>query len=207
MAGRTVQWLHADKGWTLVQAYHVCFGGYMMMGVVNVLLSFLLSKRCELKELEKGDAVEAEGLLDDAGTELSSQSAREPPRHGNRDTEKSKSKFSQISRETRSIMYALWFLLMVDSLADGSKFPLALSSTLFAPSILYTCSPPRLHLEQGNTTKPHPQWSPCPSPLLHRRKFPSLSKSRSATSSASPTSSAPSPPSSPVRSAAASASS
>ncbi|KAF8204440.1 major facilitator superfamily domain-containing protein [Mycena galopus ATCC 62051] len=143
MAGRTVQWLHADKGWTLVQAYHVCFGGYMVMGVVNILSSLLLSKRCELKELEKGDAVEAEGLLDDAGMELSSPiSLQSPQDTKNRDTEKTQSKFSQISRETRSIMYGLWFLLMVDSLADGMvsmsltsyyidrKFPSLSKSTL-----------------------------------------------------------------------------
>ncbi|KAJ7452360.1 major facilitator superfamily domain-containing protein [Mycena galericulata] len=140
MAGRMVQWLHADKGWTLVQAYHVCFGGYMVMGVVNILSSLLLSKRCELKELEKGDAVEVEGLLDNAGTELSSPVSPRSPR----DTEKTKpkSKLSQISSETRSIMYALWFLLMVDSLADGMvsmsltsyyidrKFPSLSKSTL-----------------------------------------------------------------------------
>ena len=49
----------------------------------------------------------------DAPTHHQQQSAttEQPP--------KKKSRFAQISQETRAIMYKLWFLLIVDSLADG----------------------------------------------------------------------------------------
>lgn len=121
-AGRMVQWLQSKDGWTLLDAYHVCFGVYALMGVLAFLGAFALSPRCELRSMavqpkEGGDAGEAaEGLLQEEGHELG---------HVNRDhklTEEPKpkaTKIAQISKETRNIMYALWFLLMVDSLADG----------------------------------------------------------------------------------------
>lgn len=121
-AGRLIQWLEAKEGWTLLDAYHVCFGVYALMGVFALLASLSLSPKCELqttasvKEQEVGEA--AEGLLENH--ELS------PVDDDHQTTEEPKpkpkpkpNKVAQISKETRSIMYALWFLLMVDSLADG----------------------------------------------------------------------------------------
>lgn len=124
-AGRTIQWLQAKDGWTLLDAYHVCFGVYALMGVFASLATFSLSPKCELKETvvteehETGEA--AEGLLENH--ELSPvddchQVAEEEPKPKPNPNPKP-SKIAQISRETRSVMYALWFLLMVDSLADG----------------------------------------------------------------------------------------
>lgn len=119
-AGRLIQWLEVKDGWTLLDAYHVCFGLYALMGCLALLASLSLSPKCELKttavaqEQETGEA--AEGLLEDH--ELN----RVDDDHQIIDEPKSKAKpnkIAQISKETRSIMYALWFLLMVDSLADG----------------------------------------------------------------------------------------
>lgn len=93
------------------------------MGVFASLATLSLSFRCELKETiiakeresEPGEA--AEGLLENhelSPVEDRRQAAEEEP-----NVKPKASKIAQISKETRSIMYALWFLLMVDSLADG----------------------------------------------------------------------------------------
>lgn len=122
-AGRLIQWLQAKDGWTLLDAYHACFGVYALMGVVAFLASSALSDKCELKVLtvakEEEDASEAaEGLLENH--ELSPVDDRHHVIEEPNPTPQAKAgKISQISKETRSIMYALWFLLMVDSLADG----------------------------------------------------------------------------------------
>lgn len=122
-AGRMVQWLQSKDGWTLLDAYHVCFGAYALMGLLAFLAALSLSPKCELravvavdKERETGEA--AQGLLENH--ELSRvennhhlQAAEDPgPRP-------KISKIAHVSQETRRIMYAMWFLLMVDSLADG----------------------------------------------------------------------------------------
>lgn len=123
-AGRMVQWLQAKDGWTLLDAYHVCFAVYALMGAFAFLGAFCLSPKCELKpavEPKEEDAGEAaEGLLDEDEEELAPvdeshhRLAEEP-----KPQPKKASKIAQISKETRNVMYALWFLLMVDSLADG----------------------------------------------------------------------------------------
>ncbi|KAH6848047.1 major facilitator superfamily domain-containing protein [Chaetomium sp. MPI-CAGE-AT-0009] len=115
MSGRIVEGLRAREGWTLLDAYHGCFWLYVGMGLVNMVCALMLSERCELKAVkvvEEGEG-ETEPLLDgpqtgDSATDL-----------GNAPKAKKASWVAQISRETLSIMVVLWFLLMVDSLADG----------------------------------------------------------------------------------------
>lgn len=122
-AGRMVEWLTAKDGWSLLDAYHVCFGVYAMMGGMASLATLSLSGKCELKpttivkEHETGEAVER--LLD--GHELGPVDIDHQALDGAKEPkpEPKASKIARISKETRSIMYALWFLLMVDSLADG----------------------------------------------------------------------------------------
>ena len=112
VAGKFIEWLRSKHGWSLVDAYHACFWVYVVMGSVNVLSSLALSKKCELKQPEEAAGVEADPWLDSSGRPNKPRD-NEPPKS---------SKWSQIgriSRETRSFMYKLWFLLMVDSLADG----------------------------------------------------------------------------------------
>ncbi|TVY51794.1 putative membrane protein, partial [Lachnellula suecica] len=119
VSGRIVEVLSKREGWTLLGAYHAVFWLYSAMGVVNVVLTLLLSDKCELKALgeksEVGGAEEAEILLDEMQSgddhETTHSQPTKPP--------KKPSMFAQISTETRRIMYALWFLLIVDSLADG----------------------------------------------------------------------------------------
>lgn len=116
-----IHWLQGKDGWTLIQAYHVCFGIYALMGACAVLATLSLSSKCELrkiavvKEREAGEA--AEGLLENH--ELSPDVDRHHAAEEMPEVKREPSKIAQISKETRSVMYALWFLLMVDSLADG----------------------------------------------------------------------------------------
>lgn len=112
MAGRAVEWLQESRGWTLLDAYHSCFSLYAVMGAVTMISSLLLSDKCELQRndgslIEQVTVPEEEALLGEGSV---NDNGKDAPRQG---------MFSQISRQTRSIMYALWFLLMVDSLADG----------------------------------------------------------------------------------------
>ncbi|KAK4150803.1 major facilitator superfamily domain-containing protein [Chaetomidium leptoderma] len=114
MAGRVVEGLRAREGWTLLDAYHACFWLYVVMGVVNVVCALSLSERCELNGLNGvGEQGEVEPLLD--GSEPDDAS----PEHAEEHKKTRTSWVAQISRETLSIMAVLWFLLMVDSVADG----------------------------------------------------------------------------------------
>jgi MFS family permease len=84
------------------------------MGMVNMGCALLLSERCELKG-GKGNEEEreTEPLLngEQRPSEGTGERGEEP--------KKRTSWVAQISRETLSIMTVLWFLLMVDCLADG----------------------------------------------------------------------------------------
>ena len=115
LAGRVIEWLRASRGWELVDCYHACFWSYVAMGLVNVCCGLALSKRCELQssgpEKETAEGLTEAALPADSGAATAGKAAvRQRPK---------KRWLAQISRETRSIMLALWFLLMVDSLADG----------------------------------------------------------------------------------------
>lgn len=124
MSGQVVEWLHSRAGWTLLDAYHTCFWVYSAMGVANLIFIILMSDNCELKGSVNPspgpEQSEAEGLLSE---EVESEEQGIPEASANikvSDEAKSNTpRISRVSRETRSIMYALWFLLMVDSLADG----------------------------------------------------------------------------------------
>jgi MFS family permease len=108
MSGRIIESLNAREGWTLVDAYHGCFWLYAVMGVVNMGCAAMLSGKCELRSLQVAEQSEREPLLGGSGA---SGQEEEPKQRT--------SWVAQISRETLGIMVVLWFLLMVDSLADG----------------------------------------------------------------------------------------
>ncbi|KAK0634437.1 major facilitator superfamily domain-containing protein [Bombardia bombarda] len=122
MSGRIIEWLRNKDGWTILDAYHGCFWLYTIMGVANMLSVVLLSDKCELKKprvtqqaQSSRTAAELEPFLEDEPSDPATQSVQiEEPKQ-----EKKRSWVSQISRETRNVMVVLWFLLMVDSLADG----------------------------------------------------------------------------------------
>jgi MFS family permease len=119
-SGRIVEWLL--EGRTTLEAYHALFWIYGAMGLLNMMLMALLSKRCELSVAEEEmPSEESEILLEEDGSSIDA-----PQRQAPREVLKKKSPFlalgsylAAISKPTRSIMAKMWFLLMVDSMADG----------------------------------------------------------------------------------------
>jgi MFS family permease len=119
LAGRFVEKLANREGWDLVSAYHATFWVYVLMGGLNVVFALLVSSKTEAAHHE--DASEAsdelaEGLLRDSSDEDEDASRRTSMASN---TPKPTSRFSGVSLGTRSVMYRLWFLLTVDSFADG----------------------------------------------------------------------------------------
>jgi MFS family permease len=133
VAGRTVQALEKSSGNT-TKAFHALFWAYALFGVLGSILCLGLSKRCEAageKRAEmaergrgNGDGEEEEVLLE-AMTPSTTDGFEETGERSSRRQDirvpapKKQNYFSQISKSTRSIMYKLWILLAIDSLADG----------------------------------------------------------------------------------------
>ncbi|KAK3386699.1 major facilitator superfamily domain-containing protein [Podospora didyma] len=115
MSGRIIESLRARDGWTLLDAYHGCFWLYVVFGLLNMASCLLLSDRCELKKKPQQQVVETQPLL----SEASSSTGQEVVEAESKTATGKSSWVAQISRETRGVMTVLWFLLMVDSLADG----------------------------------------------------------------------------------------
>jgi MFS family permease len=120
ISGRIVEILRERDGWTLADAYHACFWLYTAMGTVNLLLSLLLTRNCELGQEDDAKGVTAAANPDEAEPLLvpqdnSSQAADNSPAANT----SGKTLFAQISRETLSIMATMWILLMIDTFADG----------------------------------------------------------------------------------------
>ncbi|KIV98942.1 uncharacterized protein PV09_09328 [Verruconis gallopava] len=92
--GNLVSTLTERMGWEVKSAYHACFWIYTLCGLVNMGLAMFMTQKCEIED-KKPDVAEG---------------AR---------PEKKKSKFSQISRESRPTLYKLCALMSVDSLSSG----------------------------------------------------------------------------------------
>ncbi|CAA9957686.1 Major facilitator superfamily MFS 1 [Pyrenophora teres f. maculata] len=134
VAGRTVHALEKHSG-NVTKAYHTLFWGYAAFGVFGSILCLCLSNRCEVagekhaEMKERGrdghDEEEEEVLLqamtpstvDGFGEDCNNTGRQTNPRVV--PSSKKPSYFSQISKPTRSIMFKLWILLAIDSLADG----------------------------------------------------------------------------------------
>lgn len=120
LTGRVVHHLQHKDGWTIVDAYHTVFWIYSAMGGVNMVLTLLLSRKCEVNHEAKTETEESEVLLDEMDGRDSEETAIPSPTDtSDSQIPEKKSRFAQISQATRSVMYKLWFLLIVDSLADG----------------------------------------------------------------------------------------
>ena len=103
------------------------FLGYVLMGTVNATLSFMLTEECEIRRTEtvysqlpqadnEGPRDAPEPTIPQAA--LLEQPSRRSPMYA-RFWKNLTGRLSQISAPTLKIMYKLWFLLAVDSLADG----------------------------------------------------------------------------------------
>ena len=143
-----IHYLQARPGWTDVKAYHALFWIYLVMGIVNVLFVLLLTDACELKATGKSPEMyervpqedrRAENTGNESPTGVDGitaddiEAASPPPTPITphlpqfskpqpwywRLTSAFSGALAQISAPTRKTMYKLWFLLIVDSLADG----------------------------------------------------------------------------------------
>ncbi|KAE9971303.1 hypothetical protein BLS_004490 [Venturia inaequalis] len=116
LAGRVIHYLQGREGWTLIDAYHAVFWVLIAMGLVNMLLTCMLSDACEATPAP-APTEEDEILLDDRssfdGEEvINSQTKSHQPA-------KKPGRLQQISPQTRTVMYKVWALLALDSFADG----------------------------------------------------------------------------------------
>ncbi|KAH7399513.1 MFS transporter-like protein [Pyrenochaeta sp. MPI-SDFR-AT-0127] len=133
VAGRTVHALEKSSG-NVTKAYHALFWAYAAFGVLGCILCLGLSARCEaagekraeMKERGRGggDGEEEEVLLEAMTPSTTDGFDHDHEREARRadirvKPQKKQSYFSQISKPTRSIMFKLWILLAIDSLADG----------------------------------------------------------------------------------------
>lgn len=125
VSGRLIHFFQIRDGWTEIDAYHALFWIYTLMGTVNGVLTLLLSDACELQPREQAYSQISQDGHDELEPadqndiqDLEATATPDGPRR-----KKIKAWFTrelaQISAPTRSVMYKLWFLLAVDSLADG----------------------------------------------------------------------------------------
>ncbi|KAK3110552.1 hypothetical protein LTR53_015039 [Teratosphaeriaceae sp. CCFEE 6253] len=129
-SGRIINALLAREGWKLIDAYHALFWIFAAMGIVNALLVLLLTDACEMQQSAEGYGQVAQD--ERASVELdvhpsvnlnvpSGDFTLAPPKASKlkRMWTRFSSQLAEISKPTRSVMYKLWALLAVDSVADG----------------------------------------------------------------------------------------
>ncbi|KAI0099601.1 major facilitator superfamily domain-containing protein [Nemania sp. FL0031] len=124
VSGRILHWLQSKDGWSEVDSYHALFGIYAAMGFVNLALVSLLTDACELQQSDNTYTQIPQGE-----NEIRDSQGHNTPEPIDAPAEKSNllvkawtwfsNQLAKISRPTRSTMYKLWFLLAIDSLADG----------------------------------------------------------------------------------------
>lgn len=117
-SGRMVDLLIRDKKWMATNAYHAMFWLYVLMGIMNMIFSLALSDKCELTDVPAGNEA-SETLLDGRQQRANIADDQDLPQNEGAEIPAKRTMLAQISSTTRSIMYKLWFLLAVDSLADG----------------------------------------------------------------------------------------
>jgi MFS family permease len=136
-SGRLVHYLQSREGWEIKDAYHAMFSMYTIMGILNFLLVLCLSNNCELQherlpsqasQVEETEAMLASDSEDDTleGVEEEAELHATSKPYKTEKPSKLKaaltffsSRLADISAPTRSTMYKLWFLLALDSVADG----------------------------------------------------------------------------------------
>ena len=115
-SGRAIDFLQSLDEWTIKDAYHAVFWLYTAMGMLNMSLTLLMSEKCDIaanpKELET-----SERLIDQR--QQGYDDVEDEDEDDKLEIHQKKNLFASISTETRFIMYKLWFLLSIDSLADG----------------------------------------------------------------------------------------
>jgi hypothetical protein len=119
-SGRIIHYLESLDGWTPVATYHTLFWIYAVMGFVNALLMFLLSDACELNPTTTYTQV-AQDEAESSSTPIQPLPFKptEPKTLLGRWSSYFTASLSQISPTTMRIVWKLWVLLALDSIADG----------------------------------------------------------------------------------------
>ncbi|KAI1387520.1 MFS general substrate transporter [Hypoxylon trugodes] len=125
VSGRLLHYLQSKDEWSKVDSYHALFWIYSLMGLLNLGMVLMLSDACELAKMKKsytqlpqGESESNVNAIDESPMEMPNVA----PVSQNwviRSFKWLSNRLAQISAPTRSTMYKLWFLLAVDSLADG----------------------------------------------------------------------------------------
>ncbi|EME39863.1 hypothetical protein DOTSEDRAFT_74680 [Dothistroma septosporum NZE10] len=127
-SGRIIEYLQSFDGWNLADAYHSLFWIYAVMGVVNAILVLLLTNACEADPRQEKYAQVPQDEAEDHSIELvdspvSINTARPalpaPESKANSWLAWLFSWMGNISTPTLAIVWKLWVLLAIDSLADG----------------------------------------------------------------------------------------
>ncbi|CZT23444.1 related to Staphylococcus multidrug resistance protein [Ramularia collo-cygni] len=138
-SGRIIEYLRGKDGWSLGNAYHALFWIYAVMGLVNAGLVLLLTEECEAdaKQEESYAQVSQEEHTQTSpeehedGVEMTNGSHRTTnpqdilPEAPLAPSSQSRIRtwitrwMGPISNSTLAIVYKLWILLAIDSLADG----------------------------------------------------------------------------------------
>ena len=124
-SGRIFHVLQNREGWNSIDAYHALFWIYVIVGLICTMLSLALSDACELPSKEYVQLAQDEDEQIDVADDKNS--TPEPLGVMAKSRAWFGKYFGTISSSTRSTMYKLWFLLAVDSLADG-MVPLSLTN-------------------------------------------------------------------------------
>ncbi|KAI1141497.1 MFS general substrate transporter [Hypoxylon sp. FL0543] len=128
LSGRILRFLQSRDGWSEVDSYHTLFWIYAVMGSVNLGLVLLLTDSCELPQSKRAyEQIPQDESIRDTNTspESAAELAEDDSTSASsrnwaiRSLKWFSSRLGEISPPTRSVMYKLWFLLAVDSLADG----------------------------------------------------------------------------------------
>ncbi|KAI1169993.1 major facilitator superfamily domain-containing protein [Nemania sp. FL0916] len=125
VSGRIVHWLQSKDGWSEIDSYHALFGIYAAMGFVNLALVSLLTEECELQQQDSSytQIPQGENGITEPEPQIEPAPMLDYPANKSPWFAKAwtwlSTQLAQISAPTRSVMYQLWFLLAVDSLADG----------------------------------------------------------------------------------------
>lgn len=133
-SGRIIEFLRS-KEYSLAEAYHSLFWIYAVMGLVNAGLVLLLTKECESDAKQEEAYAQVSQEESEEGVEMndshhiSSQDAipQSPTVTQSRVRAWVTRWMGPISGPTLAIVYKLWILLAIDSLADG-MVPYALTN-------------------------------------------------------------------------------
>lgn len=122
-SGRIVELLSAREGWTLNNAYHALFWIYAVFGLVNAVLAMLLTPACEAPQTSNAYAQVSQQDNNEFELDENAESSAPAPTATRSGAWKwlswVGSSMAGISKPTRAIMYKLWALLALDSMADG----------------------------------------------------------------------------------------